>query len=30
LEEAKDSIKRRHQGKVVGGIDFGAIYADFE
>jgi putative hydrolase of HD superfamily len=30
LQEAKDSIKRRHQGKVVGGIDFGAIYADFE
>jgi putative hydrolase of HD superfamily len=30
LEEAKNSIKKRHQGKVIGGIDFGAIYADFE
>ena len=30
LEEAKNSIKKRHQGKMVGGIDFGAIYADFE
>ena len=30
LEDAKNSIKKRYQGKVVGGINFGEIYADFE
>ena len=30
LEDAKNSIKKRYQGKVVGGVNFGEIYADFE
>jgi putative hydrolases of HD superfamily len=30
LEEAKNSIKQSYQGKVIGGIRFGEIYADFD
>jgi len=30
LQEAKHEIKRRHRNKVISGIAFGPIYADFE
>ena len=30
LTEASNSIKRRYQGKVIGGIRFQEIYADFD